>query len=148
MVLPHLEYTCCLPLRPHTHASLRILQLFDKSRGFTTDHGETMQMRNPSTMRIWIPSSESDTPTPGDRLTPWERANLTGFSCQPFTVLTMASMSMASITDTEEREQRASLHMQRTLMNREGFLCFDGSGGHLLSQLMPGIFLRGVAPFR
>lgn len=32
------------PLRPHT-AILRSLQLNDKSRGFTTDHGETMQVR-------------------------------------------------------------------------------------------------------
>lgn len=31
-------------------------------------------------------------------MTPWERANLTGFSIQPFIVLVMASMSRAVIT--------------------------------------------------
>lgn len=64
-------------------------------------------MRNPSTMRIWIPfSSESDSSASGDRLTPWERANLIGFSCQPFTVFTMASMSRAVITESEEGKKR------------------------------------------
>lgn len=34
----------------------------------------------------------------GDSGTPWERANFTGFSIQPRTVLVMASMSRAEIT--------------------------------------------------
>lgn len=34
----------------------------------------------------------------GESGTPWERANLTGFSIQPLTVLVMASMSKAEIT--------------------------------------------------
>lgn len=58
-------------------------------------------------MRMWIPlSPESDSSASGDRLTPCERANLTGFSCQPFTVLIIASMSRAEITDVEQGEKK------------------------------------------
>lgn len=49
-------------------------------------------------IRMWVCSSGLATSDTGDRATPWERANFTGFSIQPFTVLVMASISKAVIT--------------------------------------------------
>ena len=51
-------------------------------------------------------SSKLASSASGDWLMPWERANLTGFSCHPLTVLTIDSMSSASITDTGQGIER------------------------------------------
>lgn len=74
-------------------------------------------------IRICMPfCSESDSSASGDRLIPCERANLTGFSCQPFTVLTIASMSRAVITIEEQEEKKkkkeASACVQRTFLTK------------------------------
>lgn len=47
---------------------------------------------------MWVRSSALATSEAGDRGTPWERANFTGFSIQPLTVLVMASISIAVMT--------------------------------------------------
>ena len=81
-------------------------------------------------MRMWSPVSGSDSSTSGDKLTPWERANLAGFSCQPLTVLNMASMSREVITITEQGErielfstkeqiQPTNVHQHTLIMVRE-----------------------------
>lgn len=80
---PHKEYTCCLPPRP--------LQLNDRSRGFTTDHGEAIQVR------CWtkcLNTSEVMTLCCGTLiqfLPPWEAKN-----CVAFYHLTWVEIEMST----------------------------------------------------
>lgn len=79
----------------------------------------------------------------GDTVTPWERANFTGFSNQPFTVLTIASISRAVMTaKSREIERTNVLHTWNTMAGNMHlfwfcwFVCFS------LVLLVNGITLR------
>lgn len=52
--------------------------------------------------KTWV-SWEVGSLEPGVTVTPWERANFTGFSIQARTVLTIASISRESSTGQEKR---------------------------------------------
>ncbi len=60
-------------------------------------------------MSMWISRSGSKPSDTGETVTPWERANFTGFSIHPLTVFTMASMSKAVITTQGDKKDKTCL---------------------------------------